>query len=180
MVDESKIIVDMPPVEAIIRDFSWLEQKNDHLLGQTTNEISDIEKIGFKIADLNFICSFESISEISDVPHLYQLPNLPTWVLGVVNLRGDIVPVVDLDRYLNVSHHSSTASMLIIIGYGSERVGLLVSGCPNIYCFSLQQKLKINPPISEKLLPYLTSSYLLNEITWLEIDLIQLIDEILK
>ncbi len=54
------------------------------------------EIIKFLLGSENFAVETEKIREIVIAPHITALPNTEKWVKGVINLRGDVVPVIDL------------------------------------------------------------------------------------
>ncbi|HXU44077.1 MAG TPA: chemotaxis protein CheW, partial [Thermoanaerobaculia bacterium] len=44
----------------------------------------------------------DRVLEIGDVPAITPVPNVPAWVRGVANLRGDILAIVDLGAYVGL------------------------------------------------------------------------------
>ncbi len=167
------------PVEAMDRDFSWLNKQNIKAHDSNNVSLTKIERIGFQIADLHLICPFESISEISDIPDVYRVPHLSPWVHGVASLRGEVAPIIDLAHYLKLSQHAE-ASMLMVIGHNDERAGLLVNGSPDIYYFSKDHLLKTNPPVVKELLPHLNNAYQQEGVIWLELDMTALINKMIQ
>jgi purine-binding chemotaxis protein CheW len=62
------------------------------------------------------------------------LPGAPDDVLGIVNLRGSILPVIDLAGRLGLQRTSpTTASVVIVTEIGDNLVGLLVDAVCDIY-----------------------------------------------
>ncbi len=167
------------PVVAVARDFSWLNKQEYLDSDETDKNASKIEYIGFQIADLHLICSFDSISEILDIPDIYRVPHLPPWVRGAASLRGEVAPIIDLALYLNLSQRTE-ASMLMVMGHNDERAGLLVNGRPDIYYFLEQHQLTTEPPVSQELLPYLKTAYQRDDVIWLELDMTALIDNMIE
>jgi chemotaxis signal transduction protein len=54
------------------------------------------------IGDLKAAFPMESIGEIGTTPEITPLPNLPPWILGIVNIRGEIMSVIHLGDFLGV------------------------------------------------------------------------------
>lgn len=54
------------------------------------------------IGDLKVAFPMDSISEIGTTPEITPLPNLPSWILGIVNVRGEIMSVIHLGDFLGV------------------------------------------------------------------------------
>jgi len=59
--------------------------------------------IMFTVADQKFAVDIMQTREIINMTELTDMPSSPDFIKGVVNLRGEIVPIVDLERRLDVS-----------------------------------------------------------------------------
>ena len=67
------------------------------------------------------------------------LPHAPAYVRGVVNLRGAVLPIVDLSERLGLGQASPSAQHVIIVAQiGANTVGLLVSAVSDILTVSDQ------------------------------------------
>jgi chemotaxis signal transduction protein len=64
----------------------------------------------FALGTAEFAAPVENITEIGMVPGLTRVPHVPDWLLGIMNLRGDIVPVVDIQNYLGMGPFCSGAN----------------------------------------------------------------------
>jgi purine-binding chemotaxis protein CheW len=58
--------------------------------------------IRFQLGPFQFALPLENAIEIGSKPDITPLPNLPKWVFGICNLRGDIISVVDLSQILQL------------------------------------------------------------------------------
>ena len=172
----------LSPVEAVDRDFSLISEFNitrtDALGQQQSDDMSEtreVEFLGFRVADLHLLCPFERVAEVSSVPPVYRVPNLPAWITGAASLRGEIVPVIDLNRYLGMTARPEMP-MLVVVGRGDDRAGILVDDRPDIYSFSSRHQLPGDPPMHDELNAHLEAAYQKDGVIWLEIDLPALID----
>src|SRR5210317_1346393 len=59
--------------------------------------------LGFQIGGLRLVASMGEISEIMQVPKMAPLPGVKSWIMGIANVRGRLVPVVDLHDYLGMA-----------------------------------------------------------------------------
>ncbi len=66
--------------------------------------------IVFSLAEARYGVPITQVVEVGDIQHITPVPNAPGWVLGVTNLRGDIVSVVDCGAFLNL-HEKSLVEM---------------------------------------------------------------------
>ncbi|MCE5266913.1 MAG: chemotaxis protein CheW [Planctomycetaceae bacterium] len=87
----------------------------------------DVEFVTFCVGDLLLgaeICHVEEINRHVDVT---PVAHSPEWVLGVVNLRGEVVTVLDLRWILGLGNNVTTATTRnVVVNAGGERIGFLV------------------------------------------------------
>lgn len=69
-----------------------------------------------------------TVEEIFLLPEITSIPNVSPYVLGVINLRGSILPILDLSQRLEERPHRFAATdSIIVITHQQQRVGLVVS-----------------------------------------------------
>jgi twitching motility protein PilI len=56
--------------------------------------------IGFRIGQRRLVSRYESVAEILTVPQITPVPGSQPWMLGVANVRSNLLPVVDLKQFL--------------------------------------------------------------------------------
>jgi purine-binding chemotaxis protein CheW len=90
--------------------------------------VSDqIELVVFTVNDVLCALRIDEVQEIKRVMMISSVPHAPDYVRGVINLRGQIVTVIDMHRKLNYAVRDlQCSSRLVIVKRGSERIGLLV------------------------------------------------------
>lgn len=95
-----------------------------------------IELLAFWVADEEYAIDIVELQEIIKVPIVTEVPRAPTCVLGIVSLRGTIVPVIDLRSLLHLpkSEVSRANRVLVLRGEG-EPVGLLVDRVTSVVRF---------------------------------------------
>lgn len=83
--------------------------------------------IGFRVGDRLLVSGIDEINELLAVPVLTPVPGTQPWLLGVANLRGNLVPVIDFGRFLFGERTQHTdRSRLLVVRQGSGNVALLV------------------------------------------------------
>lgn len=83
--------------------------------------------IGFRVGDRMLVSGIDEINELLAVPVLTPVPGTQPWLLGVANLRGNLVPVIDFGRFLFGERTQHTdRSRLLVVRQGSGSVALLV------------------------------------------------------
>jgi purine-binding chemotaxis protein CheW len=97
------------------------------------------ELISFRIKDQEFCVDIMSVREIRGWTPATSLPQSPNFVRGVINLRGAVLPIVDLSGRLGLGLADPTARHVIIVTHiGSRIVGLLVDAVSDILAASDQ------------------------------------------
>lgn len=97
----------------------------------------------FKIGDEDFGVSINRVVEILKSQKIYSLPELPDFLSGVINVRGDVVPLLDLRLRFGM-HTSEKKGRIIIVRSEGEKIGLLVDEIDEI--ISLAEEDLIAPP----------------------------------
>jgi purine-binding chemotaxis protein CheW len=97
------------------------------------NAHDQIELISFKIGEQEFCVDIMSVREIRGWAPATPLPQTPAYMRGVINLRGAVLPIMDLAVRLGLPATEPSARSVIIVVKAAERmVGLLVDGVSDI------------------------------------------------
>ncbi|MDD2621371.1 MAG: chemotaxis protein CheW, partial [Syntrophomonadaceae bacterium] len=113
-------------------DLKNLEQEGDIDTDDETNENYDEEMdeeqmVVFRLADEQFGVRITQVQEINRLSNITKVPRSPGYVEGVVNLRGDIIPVIDLRKRFDLEHKEYTEFTRIIVSdINKKKVGLIV------------------------------------------------------
>ena len=88
--------------------------------------------VAFKVCGTRFLTSLGDLKEIIYVPSaITPVPRIQQWMRGVANVRGSLLPVVDLQRFLCGAEQAMSADNRILI---VDREGLLVGlQVPSVY-----------------------------------------------
>jgi len=98
-------------------------------------DASDIrrELIAFRIGEQRFGVDIRTVREIRGWSPATPLPQAPAYVKGVINLRGTVLPIVDLGSLLGLGSTVPTARhVLIVARVGMKTVGLMVEAVSDI------------------------------------------------
>ncbi len=88
-----------------------------------------LELISFEIADQEFCIDIRSVREIRGWTATTPVPQTPGYILGVINLRGSVIPVLDLRNRLGLGDTVASSRHVIVVIQEEDRVaGLLVDG----------------------------------------------------
>jgi purine-binding chemotaxis protein CheW len=94
---------------------------------------SPCEFVAFRIGVQEFCIDIMSVREIRGWTPATALPHAPSYVRGVINLRGSVLPIVDLAERLGFPPTDATArQVIIVVQVGAQIIGLLVDAVSDI------------------------------------------------
>jgi purine-binding chemotaxis protein CheW len=93
----------------------------------------DLQIVGFRIGRETFGLPIAIVREIVRVPEITSVPNAPEYIEGVINLRGRIIPVVDLrKRFGQEATALNKKSRVVVVDLDSRFVGLIVNSASEV------------------------------------------------
>lgn len=138
---------DFPPLEELISEINRRIDDYPDPKASVADEygsvVQDRQELGkrrgnqfirFSIRKNHFALPLEYALEIMSKPVITPLPNLPGWILGICNVRGEIVSVVKLSQLLQIDRDNfSEESHLILLQIGNIKTGILVDKIRGIF-----------------------------------------------
>ncbi len=106
-----------------------------------------VHLVSFTLGDGAFCAPTDRVREIVRVHHLTRIPQAPPHVRGVQNLRGTVLPVLELRTRLGLSPAQVTDASRVVVAEAQGRlVGLLVDGVQRV---TAQPRASVKPPPKE-------------------------------
>jgi chemotaxis signal transduction protein len=79
------------------------------------------------IGALQLAIAIDNLSEVGPLPTVTLLPNLPFWIQGIVNIRSEIVSVIDFGGFLNVEGRGlCDGNRLAVLRHKKRKIGIRV------------------------------------------------------
>lgn len=92
-----------------------------------------LQLVSFKIGDEEFGVDILSVKEINRMLQITRVPNSPNFVEGVINLRGKVIPVIDLRIKLNMERTEySPDTRIIVVEINNQTVGFIVDSVKEV------------------------------------------------
>lgn len=111
---------------------------------QSISATSVQEFLTFSLGDENYAIDILTVKEIRGYESVTKIANAPPFIKGVINLRGDIVPIVDLRIKFNVGQVTYDEFTIVIVLHIRNRiVGIVVDGVSDVVGLSKEQ---LRPP----------------------------------
>ena len=91
------------------------------------SERSVIQLVSFVLEEVEYGINILAVHEIMRFPEMTRLPNTPNFIKGVINLRGNIIPVIDMRKRFGMPEAEDTElTRIIVVETGEKLIGLLV------------------------------------------------------
>jgi len=103
----------------------------------------------FKIADEEFGIEIAYVKEIINMVSITQVPSTPDYVKGIINLRGDIVPILDVrTRFRMPWREYDDLTCIVVLEKETDKIGIIVDEVNEVKFIN---EGNIKPPPSAKL-----------------------------
>ncbi|MEW6276597.1 MAG: chemotaxis protein CheW [Bacillota bacterium] len=113
-----------------------LEKRQKKFLGVLSLSNNN-QLVVFKVADQDYALPILETREIIRLVQITPLPDMPAYLKGVINLRGRIVPVVDLRLKLGLQAKEMTGeAKIIVVDHNNRYVGLIVDKVSGVGYFN--------------------------------------------
>ena len=130
--------------------------------------------LGFRIAEHKLCISSRNIDEVLDSNfqnNLSSVPGAKTWLCGLISLRGQALPVIDLKQYLfNKKSLLTATSRLLVIDYSNMKIGLIVDETCGLKRFDSNNNQDIDKmkTLPNEIQKYTTKVFHANSQSWIE------------
>jgi purine-binding chemotaxis protein CheW len=141
----------------------------------TNSEDSSREVLAFKLGQEEYGIDILAVQEIRGYEPVTRIANAPDFIKGVVNLRGVIVPIVDMRLKFNLSNPTyDSTTVVIVLNLGKKTVGMVVDSVSDVTNLTAEQ-VRPAPDLGSALgADYLTGLGTLDERMLILIDIVAL------
>ena len=104
-----------------------INRQNNALLGDETKIDEVIQLVGFIVGEEEFAIPILSIQEIIKPISCTRVPQTPTYILGVFNLRGSVIPLIDLRARFGLTPQKHTEeTRFVVMKSGDDVAGFVI------------------------------------------------------
>lgn len=152
---------------ALLRDIEIRSQQKARGLPQKTEVRRTWSGIGFRLGDQRLVSPTDEVLEILKYPSLTRVPSALYWVKGIANIRGSLVPVMDLKAYLGEEPIKlQRETRVLVIQQGGFTSGLLVDEVLGMRHFFEEERSDQLPEVTPNLAVYLTGAFKQGNNVW--------------
>ena len=123
--------------------------------------------VGFRIGNSKLIAAMSDVKEILDLPEFTTVPGVKSWIVGVANVRGSLLPIMDMKGYLlGEDIKQRHKGRVIVIDYKGFNTGLVVEEIYGMRHFRESDETSDMPEVHESILPYIERAFKQDDEYW--------------
>ena len=145
---------------------------------ETTQATGIVGRLALQLGAWNLLLLMQDITEIIPVPQVSRVPGVKPWLLGIANLRGTVISIIDLHQYLGGKPSTITpSSRVVVVSSGEWEYGLLINGVIGMRHFGPENRVPNFDTIDAKLRPFLAEAFNGEGKVWLAFSVNRLLNE---
>lgn len=138
-----------------------------HGLPQQLEVAEEWSGLGFRLGELRLAAPLGEVVEVLTYPGLSKVPRTKTWVRGVANVRGNLLPIMDLQGYLSGTPTVMTRSArVLVVSYKGIFSGLVVDEVLGLKHFRNEEKVSELPTQEGAIMAYLRHGFRRGDEHW--------------
>ncbi len=95
--------------------------------------MAEIQLVIFKLGHEEYGVNIMQVQEIGEYKQPIKVPNAPAFIEGIINLRGDVIPIISLHKRFNIPKSElSDLTRLIVINVEDRKVGFVVDDASEV------------------------------------------------
>ena len=132
MLLEPSKLISLDDVKAVMDDVEQQKTVNERTM-HTVEGNDNLECVVFKLDEEEYGIDINHVQEINRISDITHFPGAPVFIDGMVNLRGDMIPILNL-RKLFAIHDSGydNSSKFLVAEYGDKRIGILIDSVSEV------------------------------------------------
>ena len=98
--------------------------------------MAEISVVVFKVGDVEFAADISKVEGVVMIGKVTKLPNVPDYVEGVMDLRGEVLPLINMRRKLSMKDFEDLSSAkVMVINVGDRKFGFVIDDVKSVSHF---------------------------------------------
>jgi twitching motility protein PilI len=154
------------PVE-LLQEMEQCCRKHAFELPRQIEVRDDWTGVGFRLGQHQLVAPLGEVVEILTYPGLSKVPGARSWVKGIANIRGNLLPIMDLQAYLG-GHNAvpNRNTRVLVVEYKDVLSGLVVDEVLGLRHFLVEEREDDIQLDDDRLGPYLSYGFRSGEQYW--------------
>jgi twitching motility protein PilI len=123
--------------------------------------------VGFRLGQRRFVSSFDEVMEILALPPVTPVPGAQAWMLGVANVRGNLLPVVDLKQFLEGERTLvHEGQRVLVVRQTGGNVAVIIDELYGQRTFNDTHRAEMDGEADGRYAQLVNQVYRLNDVSW--------------
>jgi twitching motility protein PilI len=124
--------------------------------------------IGFVLSGRKYVAPMGEVSEILHMPRYTQVPGVKGWLNGVANVRGRLLPIMDLAQFFGLQStvRASRDKRVLVVERGDVFSGLIVDSVQGMQYFPVDSYERSVTNVPAGVIPFALGQYTKNDEAW--------------
>lgn len=123
--------------------------------------------VGFKVAGNEYVVRLNEVAEIISIPRYTKVPGAKSWVKGLANIRGTLLPIMDLHGFLGrKAPHALRRQRLLVINHNDIHCGVIVDEVLGLNHYEDEEWVEEIPVHDDVMIPFLKGGFYSGEKLW--------------
>lgn len=123
--------------------------------------------VGFRLGQRRLVVGFDEVVEIIPLPAATPVPGAAPWMLGVANVRGTLLPIVDLKQFMEDERTTlHEATRVLVVHQAGGNVAVLIDEMYGQRTFNDQDAIETDDLTASRFEGFIKQSYRVNELVW--------------
>ncbi len=151
----------------LLRDLEARCREHAHGLPRQIEVREDWLGIAFRVGEYRLVAPLDHVTEILTYPGMAKVPGSKEWVRGIANIRGNLLPIMDLQGYLQGrSTLPGRLSRILVVNHKGVFSGLVVDEVLGFKHFFPEQRTEDLPSGDPALVAYLLHGFYSGDDHW--------------
>lgn len=123
--------------------------------------------VGFRVSNTYLVAARDEVREILPFPGITKLPGAKPWLLGLANVRGQLLPVTDLNLFFGgTPTNIGRMTRVLMVNHSDIPAGLLVDEVRGFRRFVVSERAEALPEILPGMMPFIAGAYRTGDELW--------------
>jgi len=122
--------------------------------------------VGFILGGEHYVVPWGEVAEIQSLPTMTRVPGAKDWVKGVANVRGTLLPIMDLNAFFGYRGRKLRKQRLLVVKHDGIYSGLIVDEVLGAMTFEKFEKMEEKPETDEPTADFIIGGFSKQDTDW--------------
>ncbi len=122
--------------------------------------------IGFILGGKRYVVPWNEVAEIQSLPIMTRVPGAKDWVRGVANVRGTLLPVMDLNTFFGYRGRKLRKQRLLVVKHDGIYSGLVIEEVLGAMTFEKFEKTEDTPDLKGAIADFIVGGFNKQDTEW--------------